>query len=602
MQGSDLETRRWGWWWGRTKRPLIQPIAVITVCGIFIALITIMGLLDIQRMERALIGFLESRGVNIVAVLQGLTQENLDNLVRASKIQEAKPKSTYASEEFSPQKQLISALVEIGKDVDNHWHADELSEGYLRRYAEEKHIMYIGVLDRKERLVFQNRPLPPEYLSSGQGRQGKNPTVTIDLFTQLGELKKIGFLAMKRRDGSGTIIIALDPEGLRYWGIRVAVEKAIHELGGAQGQELIYLIVANKKGWLLGAAGKLPEPWKGNEVRLAEILAGGVKWSSRKVIYERKEVLDMAVPLYLNKNIAGYVRLGLDRGGAEKILAENRRNVVVFIALTIIITLLSMWLLYMNQNRHLARVVQMERRLEKAERLSALGKLAAGVAHEIRNPLNAISMAFQRLTRECVPTDESRRQEFDALTRVIRDEIRRLNGIIEEFLSFARSRRLTLTPYPLEDVLQKLLDLVQEEATAAGVTIERKWDEEATVIPMDVDKLMQALLNLIKNAMESITNGGRITVSVARTSRHWVMIRIADTGCGMTEEEIERIFDPEYTTKEKGLGLGLSLAHEIIRGHNGEIRVTSKKGEGTLFEILLPRELPTGSPLASNGR
>jgi signal transduction histidine kinase len=107
---------------------------------------------------------------------------------------------------------------------------------------------------------------------------------------------------------------------------------------------------------------------------------------------------------------------------------------------------------------------------------------------------------------------------------------------------------------------------------------------------MDMDKLQQAFLNFVKNAMESISGEGSITLSIRKPKKGWVTIRIADTGCGMTTEEVDRIFNPEYTTKEKGLGLGLPLAHEIIRGHGGEIRVLSRKGEGTTFEILLPVE------------
>jgi len=584
------------------KRPFIQPIAVASVCGVFIGLILIMGFMDMRRMERALMGFIENRGISLVSVVQRLSQENLDNLVRASRLQEKKPPSARQSDEFSPQKQLVAALVEIGKEVDANWHADKLSVEYLRRYAEEKHVLYIGVLDRKERVVFENRPLPPEYLPAEMKKGGKRPEMTIDLFNQLGELKKIGFIALKRRDGKGTIIVALDPEGLRYWGIKVAVEKAIRELGGVQSHELSYLLVEDKQGRQLGAAGRLPEKWKPTDMPLSEVLSGSLKWQSRKVLYLGKDILDMAVPFYLNNKVAGYVRLGLDRGEAERVLAENRRNVLVFVTLTIIITFLSMWLLYTNQNRHLAGIVQMERRLEKAERLSALGQLAAGVAHEIRNPLNAISMASQRLMRDFVPQDEKKREEFKTLTGVIRDEIRRLNGIIEEFLTFSRSRRLTLTPYPIEDVLQKLVDLMGEEALAAGVTIERDWGEGTTVIPMDVDKLRQAFLNLIKNAIESITGPGKVKISLNRMSKDWVMVRIADTGCGMTEEEIDKIFNPEYTTKEKGLGLGLSLAHEIIRGHNGEIRVNSHRGSGTVFEVMLPREQPANAKNGSNGR
>jgi len=107
---------------------------------------------------------------------------------------------------------------------------------------------------------------------------------------------------------------------------------------------------------------------------------------------------------------------------------------------------------------------------------------------------------------------------------------------------------------------------------------------------MDMDKLQQALLNFVKNAMESITSEGAIHLSIQYKDKNLVAIAISDTGCGMSAEEVERIFNPEYTTKEKGLGLGLTLSHEIIRGHGGEIRVLSAPGKGTTFEILLPAE------------
>jgi two-component system sensor histidine kinase HydH len=107
---------------------------------------------------------------------------------------------------------------------------------------------------------------------------------------------------------------------------------------------------------------------------------------------------------------------------------------------------------------------------------------------------------------------------------------------------------------------------------------------------MDMDKLQQAFLNFVKNAMESITGEGSVTLSVRKQEKGWVSIKIADTGCGMATEEMDKIFSPEYTTKEKGLGLGLPLAHEIIRGHGGEIHVQSREGKGTTFEILLPVE------------
>jgi signal transduction histidine kinase len=274
----------------------------------------------------------------------------------------------------------------------------------------------------------------------------------------------------------------------------------------------------------------------------------------------------------------------------DKIIAENRLNIFIFMIFVVIIALLSMWLLYHDQNRHLAGIVDIERRLEKAERLSALGQLAAGVAHEIRNPLNAISMAAQRLKRDFIPLDNAKAEDFQNLSGVIKDEIKRLDGIIEEFLSFSKSRRLALSDFSLTEVLQKIVNLIREEASGRGITIETKWRINPAVIPMDINKLQQAFLNLIKNAMESIPAAGKITITVDKEDKNHIVVRVRDTGCGMTGEEIERIFSPEYTTKEKGVGLGVPLASEIISGHGGDIRVISRTGEGTTFEVILPLE------------
>jgi signal transduction histidine kinase len=321
-----------------------------------------------------------------------------------------------------------------------------------------------------------------------------------------------------------------------------------------------------------------------------EILAGKVKIVSSKINSDEDKILDLAAPLFLDKKVVGIVRMGLDRGSMDKIIAENRQNIFIFMVFIVIIALLSMWLLYHDQNRHLAGIIEIERRLEKAERLSALGQLAAGVAHEIRNPLNAVSMATQRLKRDFIPVDSSKAEDFQNLSGVIRDEIKRLDGIIEEFLSFSKSRRLELRNFSITEILQKIVSLIREEASARGITIETKWRQTPAIIPVDINKLQQAFLNLIKNAMESMSTEGKISITVDKEGKNYIVVSISDTGCGMTTEEIERIFNPEYTTKEKGLGLGIPLASEIIRGHGGDIRVISRKDEGTTFEVVLPCE------------
>jgi signal transduction histidine kinase len=576
----------------RFNRPFLQPLAVGLVCAVFIALILTMGIMDLQRSERTLVGFMEDQGKRIIGVVERLTEENLKTMIIASQRTEGGVSAPPRELVFSPQKLLTEAIVAMGREIDNQWKTEHLSGTYIRRYAEEKNLWLVAVLNAWGDVLFQSRALSDD-LFDGKATatvrgQPKGTADLINRLNRLNRLKKIGFIALSRKDESGTIIIALDKESLRYWGMRVSVEKAMEKLG--EGQGLVYLTVRDKKGMPLGNAGNLPEELKTDNPLVAKILSGTVPFESRKVNVGGKSLFEIVSPLRLGGEITGTIRLGLDRGNTDQILDENRRNMFMFLTFVVLIALLSMWLLYNDQNRHLAGIVEMTRQLEKAERLSSLGQLAAGVAHEIRNPLNAISMASQRLKREYMPVDEEKKKEFGVLAWVIRDEIRRLNGIIEEFLTFSKSRRLSLRDCPVQEVLQKIVNLISEEAAAKGISLRTDWETEPVIIPMDMDKLQQALLNFVKNAMESISGDGVVTLSIRHVEKGRVSIRVADTGCGISTEEADRIFNPEYTTKEKGLGLGLPLAHEIIRGHGGEIRVLSRKGEGTTFEILLPTE------------
>jgi signal transduction histidine kinase len=619
--------------WQYRSRPedrfFLQPIAVAIVCAVFIALILIMGILDLQRSNRILGGFMENQALSITGVVQRLSQDNLNNLVQVFQRGSERSYAPLKDAAFSPQKMLTVALADLGLEIDEAWKAKKVSDEYLQKFAADKGLWMVAVLDAGGKVAYQSRSLPvePVKMRLPVKIRGTERKLSIGIFTQLVtrldfyrqsvlpapeargdadadagghdipvELMQtldrlnIGYIGLKRRDGSGTILIALDREGLKYWGARVSIEKALEKLGEGQGQGLAYLVIIDRQGAVLGATGNAPEKWREGEMPLLDLWAGKRKIESRTVLHAGRNLLDMAAPFVMNDQIVGIARIGLERESMDRILEENRRNIYIFSILIVLIALLAMWLLFHNQNRHLAGIVEMERQLDKAERLSALGQLAAGVAHEIRNPLNAISMASQRLKREFLPSDENQAKEFQSLAGVIRDEIRRLNGIIEEFLTFSKSRRLEFHDYPVTDVLQKIVNLIREEAAARGIKIRTHFGSDDVVVPMDMDKLQQALLNIIKNAMESIDGDGAIDIDVVRKSSEKISVTIADTGCGMTVAEVERIFSPEYTTKEKGLGLGLPLAHEIVRGHSGEILVFSDRGAGTTFEIILPSQ------------
>lgn len=566
----------------------LQPLAVAIVSAVLVALILIMGFLDIQRNKTNLVGFLEDQALSTISLLQKLTEENLKSITAAPETAGSNLKTARQAESTYSKRWVIESITELGRKVDQQWKKGKINNNYLKKFAADNNFWYLAVLDTRGHAVYESNPLQTGMLSASELKKDGLKLTTLEIMEKIRAKQGIGFIALRRKDNSGTVVITLDKEGLIYWSLKVAVERGLDKIG--EGHGVVYMQIINDKKKLLGSVGKASENFNNDDFNFKGILAGNVRIDSRKVDSGESKILDMAAPLKLDKKVVGIVRIGLDRGSMDKIIDENRQNIFVFMIFVVIIALLSMWLLYHDQNRHLAGIVDMERRLEKAERLSALGQLAAGVAHEIRNPLNAISMATQRLKRDFTPLDSGKAEDYQSLSGVIKDEIKRLNGIIEEFLSFSKSRRLAFSNFSLTEVLQKIVNLIREEASARSITIETKWMLSPVIIPMDINKLQQAFLNLIKNAMESIIAEGNIIITVDREGKNYIVVSISDTGCGMTAEEIERIFSPEYTTKEKGLGLGVPLASEIIRGHGGDIRVISRKGEGTTFEVVLPRE------------
>ena len=569
--------------------PFLQPLAVAIVSAIFVVLILTTGFLEIRRSENNLIAFMQDQALSTIGVLQRLTEENLKSIIATPEKKASSIKNASQDEASYSKKWVIEAITKMALTLDDQWKKGKTNNDYLHKFAVDNNFFYIGLLNAQGNAVHQSGALQTDLLNPGDLVKNGKKLTTLELLEKIREKHKIGFVGLRRKDNSGTVVINLDKAGLIYWSLKVAGEKGMNKIG--EGHGIVYMQIINDQTKLLSSAGQFAPSLSKNDLKLEEILAGRAKIASRKVNFDDHKILDVVAPLFVDKKIVGIVRIGIDRSSMDKSIAENRQHIFVFMFFIVVIALLSMWLLYHDQNRHLAGIVEMERQLEKAERLSSLGQLAAGVAHEIRNPLNAISIAAQRLKRDFVPSDPPKEADFQNLSGVIKDEIKRLNSIIEEFLTFSKSRRLDFSKFSITEVLQKIVNLIREEASTRGITIETTWRENPALISMDVNKLQQAFLNLIKNAVESITEAeGKITITVDKHGKNYIITRISDTGCGMTAEEIEKIFSPEYTTKEKGVGLGIPLAFEIIRGHGGDIQVISRKGKGTIFEVILPRE------------
>jgi signal transduction histidine kinase len=236
-----------------------------------------------------------------------------------------------------------------------------------------------------------------------------------------------------------------------------------------------------------------------------------------------------------------------------------------------------------------ADVTERERlraRLSDAERLAAAGELAAGVAHEIRNPLSAIVSAATLLDGDARLDAEDR----GTVSQAIKKEARRLNGILSDFLTFARPRPPRRTPGDIRDVVDHVVRLVRDDhARAAHVVTEVHVSPELRPFAFDADQMTQVLLNLALNAVEAMGGRGTLALGVAPAGGA-VLITVRDTGRGIAPEDQRRIFEPFYSRKPGGSGLGLAIVRRIVAAHGGQVAVESRPGSGTCFTI----ELPTG--------
>jgi two-component system nitrogen regulation sensor histidine kinase GlnL len=244
--------------------------------------------------------------------------------------------------------------------------------------------------------------------------------------------------------------------------------------------------------------------------------------------------------------------------------------------------------------RDLTNIRELEEAVRKADRLSSLGTLAAGLAHEIKNPLGGIRGAAQLLEMELAEDDELRE-----CTRVVLKEVQRVNRIVEELLDLSSPRSLNLVGVNLHKVLAHIVFLQQQAVEGRNILFQRNLDPSIPPILADEGRLTQLFLNLIKNAVEAVDDSGVIEISSRVVSEYsltqkgerrsrMVAIEIADNGAGIPPEAIESLFTPFYTTKEKGTGLGLAICQKIVAEHRGMIRVDSGSDRGTTFTILLP--------------
>ena len=228
--------------------------------------------------------------------------------------------------------------------------------------------------------------------------------------------------------------------------------------------------------------------------------------------------------------------------------------------------------------------------LELSRRVTSLGRLTAGVAHEVKNPLNAMTIHLELLKQKLSAGAAS--DQTETHVDIISREIRRLDDVVQGFLKFARPEELTLKAISPAEIANEVLKTLEVEANVTGVTLAAEIASGVPDIEADPGILRQALLNLAKNAVQAMPNGGKLLIAAAPTKDGRVEIRVSDTGVGIPPENLAKIFDLYFTTKETGTGIGLSLVYRTVQLHNGDIDVESTPGSGTTFIIKMPKAGP----------
>jgi signal transduction histidine kinase len=571
-------------------RRSFSPIYLAILCGILLIILIINGLLEINRTEKGFYLLLEREAILLLQQYEKNVQEAMASLqVMESGSGKHLLNPPVSGFLFGLEESVAEYLLEVVYRIDQGEDEKPLTPSDFQSLADQYLATSIEIYDSKGKFL-KGWPSPfSSFERSALFREliEKKRSVAIDLFGKALSEDHWFTIAIRRKAAPGIIALHLNGEQLKRPARQLAMQKAISDIGPREGvlfisvQDSDFNTLAHTDPTLIGK--------REEDLFLKNSLRSNRPLSRLRQSTKGEEVFEVVESFSHKGMTMGLIRIGYSPKEIHSVLSQIKKNVTLSIFFFLILGVSAITLIWVNQNRHLRKMEEMEDRVQLAERLSSLGHLAAGVAHEIRNPLNAIGMGLQRLKREFLPQDESKKEEYLSFTELILKEIRRVNEIVEQFLTLSRPFQLNLRVSSLQELLKNLIALFQEEAFSQGMNLQTEMDPDLPLIKMDNERLTQAFINIMKNGMQAMGQGGILRVETHSLNDH-VEVVISDSGSGIPPEQMEKIFNYYYTTKDKGVGLGLPIAHRIIEAHGGQLKVESRVGFGTKVTVVLPIE------------
>ncbi len=568
--------------------------AVLILFLLLTLLFFITAVMDVYRTKNLLLNMAESGGKAVLESLEAVARERYDDLSpKTRSLVDPLGDFTDIETKFRAKEKVIERLIDSAKELDRSFKADLPLNDVLKQLANTFFVTGIFFLDPGGSILSGSRSLSDVEKEELNKVTLEQNDVHIELELNDPDASKTHWVGIQREKGAGVIFLMLNQRDLDLLMLRLVYQEVIQEVGRQKG--LRYLLVTDGNGRVVAGSGKnsFTDAAQTEQPETFPTLTEPA-FSGPRCLRRDQPIMEVCLPMTTGRASDFKGIAGIDITQVRETAQRNMIHVFVFTGIIICSAGIVLLFVYRIQRRHNDRVQDLNRQLAQAQRLSSLGKLAAGVAHEIRNPLNAVSMAVQRIFREFSPDTDKDKKEFSRLVSIVRDEIDRLNRIIETFIEPARIKPGKFKPFFLGDFLAPVVSLARETATPRGIKIIFNAPESCLIVAMDEPRFRQAVWNLLKNAMESISEKGEISVAASGAGSGHAQILISDTGTGIDNDTLKRVLEFEYTTKDKGLGLGLPIAYEIILAHGGQLKITSAKGVGTTARIILPLQSKIG--------